>query len=41
MLHAPYLVVELADALDFALAITVLFFVLRLTRRYFRSRGTA
>jgi hypothetical protein len=41
LLHAPYLVVELADALDFALAITVLFFVLRLTRRYFRSRGTA
>jgi hypothetical protein len=40
LLHAPHLVVELVDALNFALAITVLFFVLRLGRRFLRSRGT-
>ncbi|WP_225097878.1 hypothetical protein [Streptomyces sp. CoH27] len=40
LLRAPHLVIELFDALDFGLAVTVLGFVLRLGHRFLRARGT-
>ncbi|MHB9860589.1 hypothetical protein [Streptomyces sp. YIM S03343] len=41
MLHAPYSVVEIIDALNFTLQATVLVFTLRAVRRFFRARDTA
>ncbi|WP_181805246.1 hypothetical protein [Streptomyces shenzhenensis] len=40
LLHAPHPVVEIVDALDFALAVTVLIFAIRAGRRFFRPRST-
>ncbi|MGY5044476.1 hypothetical protein ACWDE0_02290 [Streptomyces sp. 900105755] len=40
LLHAPHPVVEIVDALDFVLAVTVLIFVIRSGRRFFRPRST-
>ena len=39
LLRAPHLVVEVFDALNFGLALTVLGFFLRLGSRYLRARG--
>jgi hypothetical protein len=40
LLRAPHLVVEVFDALNFGLAVTVLGFFLRSGCRYLRTRGT-
>ncbi|WEO96874.1 hypothetical protein A6P39_024170 [Streptomyces sp. FXJ1.172] len=40
LLHAPHFVVEVFDALNFGLALTVLGFVLRLGCRSLRARST-
>ncbi|MFD1657092.1 hypothetical protein ACFSL4_02295 [Streptomyces caeni] len=40
LLHAPHPVVEIIDALNFVLAVTVLIFTVRSGRRFFRPRGT-
>ncbi|MFJ5970117.1 hypothetical protein [Streptomyces sp. NPDC093060] len=40
LLHAPHPVVEIVDALNFMLAVTVLVYVLRTGRRIFRAHGT-
>ncbi|MGW7529850.1 hypothetical protein [Streptomyces sp. NPDC054783] len=40
LLGAPHLVVEVFDALNFGLAVTVLGFFLRLGCRFLRARGT-
>ncbi|UXY28518.1 hypothetical protein [Streptomyces sp. HUAS TT20] len=39
LLHAPYSVVEVVDALNFVLAVTVSVFTLRTVRRFFLARG--
>lgn len=40
LLHAPHPVVEIVDALNFVLAVTVLIFAIRSGRRFLRPRST-
>jgi hypothetical protein len=40
LFHAPYPIVEIVDALNFVLAVTVLVFAVRSGRGFFRSRST-
>jgi hypothetical protein len=40
LMHAPHPVVEVVDALNFVLAVTVAIFAVRSARRVFRARGT-